>query len=421
MSTYRATNVFVPGGLPKLTYVPRSTRGLEARLRTAEDNLCKLVTITGATKSGKTVLTQQVFPRGKAVWLDGGSFDTEPDLWSAVLEQLDAFSETQESSGKSTSAELSGEAEGGVNALIAKGKAALGSKLGQTRQQEATHGRSVSPKTAASTALRQSGTPLIIDDFHYLDRPVQASVVRALKSLIFDGHPVILLAIPHRRYDAVRVEKEMTGRIESIVVPTWDREELLEIPQTGLNLLNVEAAEDVLSEFVDNALGSPHLMQDFCRHLCKVAGIEETASSRVTVAGELDRSKLFRNVAESTSRVVFDRLASGPRQRSDRIERPLIGGGTVDIYGAVLHAIARLKPGIQTLEYEEIRASLRHVLSDSIPQAHEVSRVLEHMAQISADDESSVPVIDFEKEERKLHITDPFFAFFLKWGLNGGR
>jgi hypothetical protein len=38
------------------------------------------------------------------------------------------------------------------------------------------------------------------------------------------------------------------------------------------------------------------------------------------------------------------------------------------------------------------------------------------VARISSTDESSAPVIDYESEERKLHVTDPFFAFFLRWG-----
>lgn len=42
------------------------------------------------------------------------------------------------------------------------------------------------------------------------------------------------------------------------------------------------------------------------------------------------------------------------------------------------------------------------------------------MASIAASDESSTPVIDFEEEEKLLHIIDPFFAFYLRWGnLNG--
>ena len=55
--------------------------------------------------------------------------------------------------------------------------------------------------------------PLVIDDFHYIERKYQGEIVRALKSLIFDSLPVVLIAIPHRRLDVVKVEREMTGRI----------------------------------------------------------------------------------------------------------------------------------------------------------------------------------------------------------------
>ena len=124
---------------------------------------------------------------------------------------------------------------------------------------------------------------------------------------------------------------------------------------------------------------------------------------------------MFERVAADTSKTVFERLAKGPRQRSDRNQRRFKDGRTGDIYVAVLHAIANLKPGMTTVEYEEVRAALRELLVD-LPQAHEVSRVLEHMSNIQADEASSVPVLDWEKDERRLHIIDPFFAFFLRWG-----
>jgi hypothetical protein len=38
------------------------------------------------------------------------------------------------------------------------------------------------------------------------------------------------------------------------------------------------------------------------------------------------------------------------------------------------------------------------------------------MSSISADDQASTPVVDYEENERKLHITDPFFAYYLRWG-----
>ena len=59
---------------------------------------------------------------------------------------------------------------------------------------------------------------------------------------------------------------------------------------------------------------------------------------------------------------------------------------------------------------------VRDVSATQIPQLQEVARVLKHMATIASSDQSSTPVIDFEEDEKKLHITDPFFAFYLRWG-----
>jgi hypothetical protein len=75
-----------------------------------------------------------------------------------------------------------------------------------------------------------------------------------------------------------------------------------------------------------------------------------------------------------------------------------------------------MRPALVSIEYEELRAAIRDVSATQTPQLHEIARVLKHMSTIAATDQSSTPVIDFEEDERKLHITDPFFAFYLRWG-----
>jgi hypothetical protein len=125
--------------------------------------------------------------------------------------------------------------------------------------------------------------------------------------------------------------------------------------------------------------------------------------------------ELFKKIAESTGKIIFDKLAKGPRQRSDRIQRPLVGGGSVDIYRVILLALSHISPGLNVIDYETLRTAIKTVLTDKMPQAHEVTRVLEKMAEIASKDDSSVAVIDWDSGEQKLHITDPFFAFFLKW------
>ena len=416
-SYYSAREIFIPGGQPTLTYNPREDLKLEERLEDAKDHLCKLVMMTGSTKSGKTVLTNKVFPKSETVWFDGGSFSSEEDFWLDVVQQLDVYVDNNVSESRAT------DTQGGTKASLTKqlvlfkleGEANVSkiSKRGKIKSQ----GRKGNPKTIAIQELKNKRVPLIIDDFHYLPREKQGQLVRAVKALIFEGLPVIFIAIPHRRLDAVKVEREMTGRIETITVPAWNLGELSQIPLVGFPLLNTAVSKNIIGLLAHEAIGSPHLMQEFCREICTMKGIRETLKNEMQIDG-IDEDMLFRNVAQNTGKVIFDKLSKGPRQRTDRVERRLSGGGTTDIYGLVLHALAQLRPGLDTIEYETLRGSIKDVSEGVQPQAHEVTRVLDKMSQIAASDESSTPVIDWEKDDRILHITDPFFAFYLRWGLD---
>lgn len=413
---YRARQVFIPGGQPTLTYNPRKELKLEESLEEAKDYLCKLVMMTGSTKSGKTVLTNKVFPKSESIWFDGGSFSSENDFWIEIVQQLDTYIDESisESKDKTTQGGVKGSAEKQLLLFKMKGEASAShsSKKGKAKSQS----RKGNPKTIALQALRESKKPLIIDDFHYLPRGQQAQLVRAVKALIFDGLPVIFIAIPHRRLDAVKVEREMTGRIETISIPPWEKGELVEIPETGFPLLNVEVTDQITEKLADEAIGSPHLMQEFCREMCNIRDIKVTLDDKIVI-DSIDQERLFQSVAQNTGKVIFDKLSKGPRQRADRVQRKLANGDTTDIYGLVLHALAQLRPGMDTIEYETLRSAIRDVSSGTQPQAHEVTRVLDKMSQIAASDESSTPVIDWEKEDRILHITDPFFAFYLRWGI----
>jgi len=408
-------DIFVPGGYPKYTYNPRETLELEEKVNSVLENLCKLVVVTGHTKSGKTVLVQKILPRESAAWIDGGGITTEDDFWSTLLDQLDLFQTTTETRADTVSGSVNSEANASGGIVVAKAGVKLGAKFEGTKSEAQAQTRIVSSRSAALVGLRNLRTPLVIDDFHYLPKELQGNIVRALKPLIFDGIPVVVIAIPHRRYDAIKVEKEMTGRILSLTVPRWSSDELGFIPSTGFSLLNKNVSNEVFIKLANESIGSPHLMQEFCREICKTRlNIDQSLAS--LKATNLD--EILIETAETTiGRPIFEKLARGPRQRSDRIQRTLKSGEKVDIYGLVLAGLAHIKPELITLEYEDLRTAIREIcMPENVPNVQEVARVLKHMAEISATDESSTPVIDFDEEEKVLHITDPFFAFYLRWG-----
>ena len=125
----------------------------------------------------------------------------------------------------------------------------------------------------------------------------------------------------------------------------------------------------------------------------------------------------FAERSASAAKTAFQILARGPRQRTDRKPRIVKGGTVTDIYGAVLLGIAYTGP-LTELTYEGLRAALKKVLDDELPQRHEVTRVLEEMSKIARDSIEGEPVVDYDESLSTLHVSDPYFAFYLRWRIN---
>ncbi len=262
---------------------------------------------------------------------------------------------------------------------------------------------------------------LVVDDFHYIAKDVQKSIVRALKSPVMHGCPVVFIAIPNRKFDVVDVEREMTGRIETVEMPAWTHAELEEIATTGFGALNVSIQDktysDAVAFFIQECQGSPFLMQEFCKELCVASQINCKEKTMQHVR-KVQVEYIFVHVAENSGRSMFKKLERGPRQRTDRKDRKMKNGIVTDIYGVVMAAFQALRPDTETITYETLRSTIRQILEDDLPQHGEVSRVLEKIAEISHTDSSSTPVIDWQKDDDLITITDPFFAFFLRWNQN---
>jgi len=408
--------VFVAGGFPNHTYNPRDSLQLETKLADSLKNLYKLVVITGHTKSGKTVLARKIVPQDKAIWVEGGTASQEEEFWQIIVDGLGLAQEYQKQVTEGTVKTLGTEGKAEVGILVAKATGQLSWDLSKKRENSISSSKNLSSRVVALQGLKDRRIPLVIDDFHYLPIELQGNIVRALKQLIFDGLPVVIIAIPHRRYDAMKVERELTGRIMPINIPVWSNDELQFIPNAGFSLLGYNVDPEDTLRLADESIGSPHLMQDFCRTICNLKDLRQSSQLRELTLSKNEIETTFRNVAETMGRPMFEKLARGPRQRTDRVQRELTDGRKVDIYQLVLQALANLKPGLTSLEYEDIRASIRDVAAKPIPQLHEVARVLKHMSTIASSDRSSTPVIDFDESDKKLHITDPFFAFYLRWG-----
>lgn len=166
----KMTQVFIPGGFPTITYISRKEKQLEERVRAAQDYLAKLVVITGATKSGKTVLVDKVFPQESSIWIDGGAISDENSFWESIVEKANLFQEIEYDEQNVDSSTVS--AEGGVegNIFLAKGTVTAEASSGKQVARGKICKRTTSSKLMAVDMLRSRKLPLIVDDFHYIEK-----------------------------------------------------------------------------------------------------------------------------------------------------------------------------------------------------------------------------------------------------------
>jgi hypothetical protein len=408
------SEVFIAGGQPTLTYNPRSSLNLEQRFRDYLSTLHKVLSVSGPTKSGKTVLVRSIIPRNEGFWVSGGQLESAEMFWQMIVQQAGGFTSISTSDQTADQQTRSSELSGRLKLPGVAGGTKASESTSTTRTTGLSSSRTVPAGVAGPTILLEQRRPLVIDDFHYLAPEVQEQIVRSLKDAVYEGVPVILLSVPHRAYDAVRVEREMTGRVTQLEVPLWEPNELAEIAEKGFDALRVNTLGRVVKDLAEQSFQSPHLMQDFCSALCRDNGVYATQAELRSLAEPSSWELFFRSRAADTSKMAFDRLAQGPRQRSDRLPRKLTDGQTVDIYTLILLGIAKTGPKTR-LSYEDIRGALRDILFDTMPRSNEITAVLEHMTAI-AKTIPGEPVVEWDKEYSTLHVTDPFFAYYLRWG-----
>lgn len=406
--------VFVVGGTPTYTYVDRTESGMSDRFSEAMEDGGKIITISGPTKSGKTVFSKKMLAETPDVRIGGGTVTTAEDIWTAIVHKLDGATIRQTDAVQSEEQRDESAIDAGVNGLALSAHGEKRTTQSKTRAAAKSKIRMSSLVHEASELLLAHGATLVIDDFHYLEEDERVRVVRALKGPLEDGLRVVFLCVPHRAIEPIRAEREMQGRITVISVPDWRSDELQQIATRGFASLNVTANENVLEDFTLESFGSPHLMQEFCKHLCRVNKLR----GKQLIAKSLsmpERDNFFRRAIDVGAQDILQALAAGPETGKARIQRNFADGESGDIYVAVLRAIANTGPKTR-LTYNELRESLRGILADEPPAAHEITRVLEKISNISKKRFGERGAIDFEDTRKVIHIVDPFVAFYMRWG-----
>lgn len=236
-------DVFTPNDHPRHTYVNRAVSPpLEEQLRLALATPKEVVSISGPSKSGKTVLIERVVGVDNLITVSGSEIDSVASLWDRVLDWMGAPSSRSTATSTATmsgkGAQLAESA--GLPLSVAKGSLSASTQSSETETAGATitHGRR--GLTQVQNEIGHSEFCVLVDDFHYISTDLQVEIGKQIKTAAERGIRIITASVPHRSDDVVRSNSELRGRTRNIDTEFWTHTELMQIAELGFRVLNLQ-------------------------------------------------------------------------------------------------------------------------------------------------------------------------------------
>lgn len=412
----KASNVFTPGRFPTHTFVDDHLQEKKGQLLDTLDAGSMLVSISGPSKSGKTVFIEECLGRTSLIQVTGAGVSKPSDLWMRVFDLVGTELPESISRAASTQGSVAGRAamEGGV--IIAKGKA----------EGTVTRASGESESEVASLAsdclqllIRElSGTDLVvlIDDFHYIPRDIQIEVARQIKEAIRNNVKFICASVPYHADDVIRGNPDLRGRVYSIDFEYWGSETLRKIAYKGFHELGVGYRNSAIDDLVAEAAGSPQLMQYLCLNACFELGVRERSESEVKLQRDPDLlGNICRRTVLSTDYgSVLELMKEGPKTRgSDRNVYITKFGWNGDVYRLLVKALSIAPPQL-TFRYQSLNERILGMCTSGGPSGSSITSACSHSAKI-VNDSAGERIVEWDSEHDVFDIRDPYFLFYLRW------
>lgn len=408
-------DVFKPNALPDHTYVDRRIDEYgdtyTEQLQKALLNHGTLIAITGASKSGKTVLCHKAI-RNTIIDLSASQIESREDFWNQIGEQLELPDEIQIKTSQSENDVKKNQITGELSIKIAKLNISAGKDNTGSKGNEISH-RILRSQSSMMKYIIDNDFVLVIDDFHYASEDIQLYIARTIKTYLINGLKVIILSLPHRADDAIRLNPDLIGRTSFIEIAPWSIGELKEIGLKGFPLLNIAIDDVVLEHMAVESISSPQLMQDICFNLAyRMEKNNATTVSREMVAVALRETvKKHKQVYSHVLKAALEGPVQGKNKRTHYI---LQDGRQVDIYMLLLISISSDPPEL-SLSIQEIQRRFSNLLAENNvkqPRSIDISNAVKNIKNIMKERAKNLDTIDWKA--KTLYILDSFLLFYLR-------
>jgi len=382
----RYQKVFKPGTYPELTYVVRQSvetkYTYEERLQQSLKIDGYLTYIIGPSKTGKTVLCERVIGQERIVSMSGNDFAKASDFWEILGRKV----------GLSMDAQVSEQQ----------------SDLSKMEQKSTTVKKNYKGnKDRVIEYFKAKDKIFVLDDFHYASPEIQYDIACQLKEVIRLGFKAVVISLPHRSDDAIRLNPDLAGRISVIEIKPWEQKQLEEIARKGFKELNIRIDEALISRIALESIHSPQLMQAICLNIGLLPSDNPVITDEV-----VEESCRFTCINLPYADVVRILKAGPPTRGQKRLQYELKDQSHRDIYGLILKVLADNPPLVE-IELAELTERIQNNLVNSKIGREKVKDTLKKWQDILNNLGALYQVMEWKDDI--MHIQDNLFLFYIRW------
>lgn len=376
----------------------------------------KHIIIYGASKQGKTSLTNKHLKENSCVKVNCSTGTTIIDIYKSILRQLGVeILESKEENRISNSdskigvkAKLKIPMVGGIES-----SANLG--IGGTEESR-IHFKIIEYNLALAQDISELlismnfSKRIILENFHYLQEEIQQQLAFDLR--VFEDYNIlfIILGIWREKNRLSQYNGDLVDRVIEIPVEPWEASDLRKIVEVGLPLLNV-SFENVVDDIISSCFDSVGVFQEICKESCYAAKIYETSNTLVYITQE--------NVVCAINKKLEDYSSRHIRCLESFIEQVAKSSDEVPLYIPYYFVKVLLNE-----PFDEINRGLkRKYLHDKIRELHhraddvrasDMGYFFKTLVQNQLKKRISPPIFDYDLSTRSVKIIDSTFYFFLK-------
>jgi hypothetical protein len=400
------------------TPIERPKEDLEGKLKRALATPNVIASVSGPSKSGKTVLAKKLVGEDHLIHIFGAEVTSGAELWERVLSWMDAPSSITEQTADSRANKIGGEvaAKGSIFVAEASGKATADTT--STRSQSTSATRTDNSLSRVARDIAKSDYVVFLDDFHYIPQDAQQDVARQLKAAGEQGVKICTATVPHRADNVVRNNPELRGRLAQVDTTFWFPPELTEIAKAGFAKLQINLPVAKMMDIAREACGSPQLMQRICLDVCFNLGIEKEfdAPRDMDFSPQQLQIILQQSSTHSDFGTMVANMHQGPKERgSERHVHELVDGSKGDVYRVILLALSRGAP-VMELPYGDLMERIQQVCVREGPSASSIVQACRQIAKIARRIAPQERVLEWDDQELTgtMSVVDPYFLFYLR-------